>query len=307
MPGNKHNNIISHVLFSFVRYIFFLPSSISFLLSSCGVRFSPVTMDTPTKSDTTPNGKKPADVFPLCSPLVTPNHVSGQNCAWNTTNGGTGEYKDIPCKVMWPCGLIAGSFFNDWYVPYDATTKLPLAKATTTDGFGLEITDPDWSEKNIAWSSDRDVKFKNPTTEKAGWNYADDVLKGVSSWYYHLYQMYPTFPNLQKDGVTNEHFIVWVRTAGLPTFRKLYSRINKDLKKGDQYTVQVVPGFNVTTFLGKKRLVLSTTSWMGGKNAFLGVAYVAVGACSLILAVIFLIMDKFKPRKLGDTDYLVWN
>jgi hypothetical protein len=119
--------------------------------------------------------------------------------------------------------------------------------------------------------------------------------------------MYPTFPNLQKDGVTNEHFIVWVRTAGLPTFRKLYSRINKDLKKGDQYTVQVVPGFNVTTFLGKKRLVLSTTSWMGGKNAFLGVAYVAVGACSLILAVIFLIMDKFKPRKLGDTDYLVWN
>ena len=47
--------------------------------------------------------------FPLCTPLVLPNHVSGADCTWNTTTG-----SGVPCKVMWPCGLIAGSFFNDW-------------------------------------------------------------------------------------------------------------------------------------------------------------------------------------------------
>jgi len=85
------------------------------------------------------------------------------------------------------------------------------------------------------------------------------------------------------------------------------ARINKNLKKGEQYTIAVNPGFNVTSFKGKKRLVLSTTSWMGGKNSFLGIAYVVVGSISLVLGLGFLIMDKLKPRKLGDTNYLVWS
>lgn len=269
---------------------------------------STVTMDAPPTM-----GQKIAvkSVFPLCSPLILPNHVGGANCRWNTTNGADHAYPNVPCKVMWPCGLIAGSFFNDYYVPVDDQTTPPkvLAKfaGTQENGLTLKITDASWSEKDIAWLSDRQTKFKNPSIATANWNYADDVAKGASSWYYHLYQMYPTFPNLKVEGVQNEHFIVWVRTAGLPTFRKLYSRINKDLKAGTTYTVYVNPGFNVTSFKGKKRLVLSTTSWMGGKNAFLGVAYVTVGGVSLILGLLFFIMDRMKPRVLGDTNYLVWS
>ena len=105
----------------------------------------------------------------------------------------------------------------------------------------------------------------------------------------------------------HEHFIVWMRSAGLPTFRKLYARIDETLEAGSTYTVKVNTGFNVTSFLGKKRLVLSTTSWMGGKNSFLGIAYIVVGSISLLLGVVFLVMDKIKPRKLGDTNYLVWS
>lgn len=31
------------------------------------------------------------------------------------------------------------------------------------------------------------------------------------------------------DGVADEHFIVWMRTAALPTFRNLYGKIEHDL------------------------------------------------------------------------------
>ena len=36
-----------------------------------------------------------------------------------------------------------------------------------------------------------------------------------------------------------EHFIVWMRTAGLPNFRKLWARIDGDLEAGT-YTINVV-------------------------------------------------------------------
>merc|ERR1719379_276974 len=98
--------------------------------------------------------------------------------------------------------------------------------------------------------------------------------------------------------VENEHFIVWMRTAGLPTFRKLYAKIDKDLEAGETVTIDVESRFNVTSFQGKKRLVLSTISWIGGKNSFLGIAYIIVGSISAVLSIGFGIMDKIKPRKL---------
>ena len=131
-------------------------------------------------------------------------------------------------------------------------------------------------------------------------------MKKDDTYYYMLHQQYPNFPKLKEEGVTNEHFIVWMRTAGLPTFRKLYAKIDKDLKKDDVISINVQSRFNVTSFAGKKRLVLSTISWIGGKNAFLGVAYIIVGSVSAVLSIGFFIMDKVKPRKLGDTAYLVW-
>ncbi len=216
-----------------------------------------------------------------CSPLVLPAKVSN-TCKGPPTNQ-TG--KERPCKVMWPCGLVAGSFFDDFYLPVNSSLS------------GLE-----WSEKNIAWQSDIDIKFKNPE-----W-YEEDLNRGENSLYYHLAQRYPHFPNLAKEGVENEHFIVWMRTAGLPTFRKLYAKIGEEggKKLSGSLKIEVHSHFDVSEFNGKKSLVLSQTSWMGGKNPFLGIAYIVVGAISLILGVVFLAVHLKFPRKLGDTTYLVF-
>jgi len=63
----------------------------------------------------------------------------------------------------------------------------------------------------------------------------------------------------------------------------------------------------VTAFDGKKSLVLSTTSFMGGKNTFLGIAYLVVGFACILLAVIFAVRQLFGGRRLGDTTFLVWS
>lgn len=41
--------------------------------------------------------------------------------------------------------------------------------------------------------------------------------------------------------------------------------------------------YPVEMFNGKKKLVVSNSSWVGGKSSFLGVMYIVVGVCILLL------------------------
>jgi hypothetical protein len=53
--------------------------------------------------------------------------------------------------------------------------------------------------------------------------------------------------------------------------------------------------------------ILSTVSWMGGRNDFLGFAYVVVGGLAFVVGLLFAALHAFSGRKPGDTSYLVWN
>jgi len=156
-------------------------------------------------------------------------------------------------SVLHPCGLIANSFFNDTFFP----------RAPLTNG---------WSESGISWKTDRDRKFKNPTPT------ADDRNK-VSFW---MENSGITFFGNVPLTVDNEHFIVWMRPAALPQFRKLYAVINTNLAANGNITLDVYSRFPASAYGGTKTLVFSTLGWTGGKNFFLGGAYLIVGGASIL-------------------------
>ena len=106
-----------------------------------------------------------------------------------------------------------------------------------------------------------------------------------------------------NNGYKNEDLIVWMRSAAFPTFRKLYGKIDHSMTgfkfsfpKG-RYYLEVQYRYPVDSFGGRKRMILSTTSFLGGKNNFLGIAYITVGCICLLLGIIFLIIHiKFGKR-----------
>ena len=79
---------------------------------------------------------------------------------------------------------------------------------------------------------------------------------------------------------------MWMRTAGLPDFRKLIGKIDNDLKAGN-YSIKIDNQYNVAPFGGTKSFVMSTTNSLGGKNTFLAVSYIVVGTLCVIFAIIF--------------------
>lgn len=58
------------------------------------------------------------------------------------------------------------------------------------------------------------------------------------------------------------------------------------------YSFYVVLDYPVTSFGGTKRIIISNTSWLGGKNSFLGIAYIVIGMICLILSAVFLLIHK---------------
>ena len=85
-----------------------------------------------------------------------------------------------------------------------------------------------------------------------------------------------------------EHFMVWMRTAGLPNFKKLYGRIDQDMPEGT-YKVSIKSSYDVSNFGGSKSFVLSTTNYFGGTNYFLAICYLVIGILCVLFGFIFLV------------------
>eukprot|EP01059_Diplonema_ambulator_P022553 TRINITY_DN37862_c0_g1_i1.p1 TRINITY_DN37862_c0_g1~~TRINITY_DN37862_c0_g1_i1.p1 ORF type:complete len:487 (+),score=123.08 TRINITY_DN37862_c0_g1_i1:56-1462(+) len=203
-----------------------------------------------------------------------------------------------------PCGLVAWSAFND-------TFKLTTETGDMLCDGSLESGGPSCTKEGIAWDADRNEKFKEPALKDGYFTYKgfkadmdtcmDTTNTECNTWArgnvtallpFLYYGWYNWEPYHKMPRPTDEDFMVWMRTASLSTFRKLYRKIDKQLQPGT-YLMVIDHRFDISGFSGEKYFILSTLTWIGGKNYFLGATYIAIGCLCVILAITFTIKHMF--------------
>ncbi|KAH9410420.1 Cell cycle control protein 50A [Tyrophagus putrescentiae] len=199
---------------------------------------------------------------------------------------------DNQMKTIMPCGAIANSIFNDTFL-----LKLLAKKENENRWFEVPF-----EKTGIAWATDKKNKFRNPSLSP-GQSLAQAFNNTVqpANWHKPIYELDTGEP--KNNGLQNEGLIVWMRTAAFPTFRKVLARIAHD--KRDSFDVDYQNGlpkgfyqltidyrFPVAAFKGKKRFIISNTSWLGGRNPFHRCGLHFVGISSLILSAVFLIIHR---------------
>ena len=98
-----------------------------------------------------------------------------------------------------------------------------------------------FSDKNIAWPGEADKYVSTPIGN--GYNSLSDIVP-PPNWHDRFPNNYTDDnppPNLKED----EHFQNWMRTAGLPTFTKLYGRNDTNTMAKGRY--QIVVGMSMLT------------------------------------------------------------
>ncbi|KAG5518519.1 hypothetical protein PMAC_002915 [Pneumocystis sp. 'macacae'] len=188
-------------------------------------------------------------------------------------------------RPIYPCGLVANSLFND-------TIGIPKKIESQELRVLYSMTN-----KGISWASDKKI-YKKTLYQPL------DVVP-PPNWILRYPNGYneTNFPNINDW----EEFHVWMKTAGLPTFEKLVLRNDIDTMKAGTYEIEIAMHFPVTKYNGSKMIIISTRSIIGGRNPFLGTAYISTGAISIVVGMLFTICHLIRPRKLGDHRYLSWN
>lgn len=107
-----------------------------------------------------------------------------------------------------------------------------------------------WSEKGIAWPGEANKYVATP-------GYSIDEIVPPPNWALRFPNGYTNStppPNLKED----EHFQNWMRTAGLPTFTKLWGRNDNDnLLQG---TYQITANLSMSSSFVAVRMCLDNAA-----------------------------------------------
>jgi len=243
-----------------------------------------------------------------------------------------------------PCGLIANTFFNDIIsleegsaVSSDGNESLVMLETgiawksdlefrfNQPDGFKYEecaacdntcCNEDDDDDDDDGWpcNPEPDNKGEAYTFVDTDFKYTErtDASDEPTCYRYHypkqletqyLYETYDMVID-PIEGVTNEHFAVWMRPAALPKFRKLYGWIEQPIAAGTVLKFNIKANWVVASFEGSKTLIVSTNNAFGGKNDWFGLYFIAFGIFCLIVGCFFMAKHILKPRKIGDKKYL---
>ena len=161
-----------------------------------------------------------------------------------------------------PCGVQAWSYFNDTF-------------ALRVDNVATAI-----DETKIAWPSDKKFKFGDFAPENMN---TDAATRGGSV--------------IQGNVDDDEHFITWMRMAAKSDFRKLWGRVDVDIPANTEVKFTITNRYNTYMFDGRKSIVLSENSFMGGKNYFLPALYLFIGVVCAAWSVICVFMSIARRRR----------
>ena len=246
------------------------------------------------------------DDFQLTGRTSGQDEISAQDC---------GILNKLGNITLNPCGLIANTFFNDIFV----------LRPGARDINGNELV---MVEEGISWTTDLEYRFAMPDgyqqkeCEVCDASCCQDygfscktpaISKQDKKCYAYDYPfdnttqyLYETYPKIISplEHVTNEHFVVWMRVATRPQFRKLYGYIEQTIPKGTRFRFDINLNYVVQSFGGTKALIISTNTIVGGKNPYIGPTFYYMGFFSLFCGVFFATKHWFRPRKIADRKYL---
>ena len=202
-------------------------------------------------------------------------------------------------QTIYPCGAISGSYFNDTFNATLTPIASPTAAPITLGVYGGDPNSASWEKNGIDYSDDLTQLYVNNQQ-----TLADIAANGNNSMYSRVGSFGFVLPLPQDND-----FAVWQRVAALPQFRKQYRIIrcvptatnptcndhSGKLYAGDVVTVTVDNQYDVAPFHGSKYVVVSTVSWLGGQNNFLGAAWITVGGLCFLFAFLFAVATLIRP------------
>ncbi|KAF4675037.1 hypothetical protein FOL47_008348 [Perkinsus chesapeaki] len=262
---------------------------------------------------------------------------------WITADDEPAKFGDVDSRVLYPCGLIARSVFNDKY----------YFSVKNSEGNATELV---VKQSSGRISSKPSIVTNNPELA--------DLVQGSSFYKTHSFWLLDEFPpqvcvpanvttvpiptkvartsitdlngntvqiadcnftaepptcnfdppcsslanhtakkNPAGWGLENSHFKNWMVTPLVPNFQKLWGVIDETLEPGDEVTVYIESTWDALSFGGSKSLVLSTANWQGGRNRMLGAGLIICGALYIAWGMYIMSRDKSKHRQIGGVQY----
>ena len=145
---------------------------------------------------------------------------------------------------------------------------------------------------DIAWQSD-----------------ADNLYGDVASVNFNIQPQYRGGNTTSAPLNQDQHWMVWQRPGGRRTLNKLYGKIDQDIPEGTEIRLQVFNRYNTYDFGGQKYFLITTNSWVAGRNLTLPILYLVVSFLCYSFALFFFLSyhaGLLVKRRIGDLDGLSW-